>query len=96
MLLIITTTQQVLQLNYSEGRHYRTHQLVFYRMFLHEDDYTDINMERWQNVFSLDDLQQQVSDDVSNYYSLKNASGDLLDRYQPRMQTDAKCFMNKT
>jgi len=69
---------------------------VFYRMFLHEDDYTDINMERWQNVFSLDDLQSQVQNDVSNYYSLKDASGDMLDRYYPRMQTDPKCFMNKT
>jgi hypothetical protein len=65
-------------------------------MFLHQDDYTDINMERWQNVFSLDDLQQQVQQDVSNYYSLKDDSGDMLDRYLPRMQTDTRCFMNGT
>lgn len=65
-------------------------------MFLHEDDYTDINMERWQNVFTLDDLQDQVQKDVANYYSLRDESGDMLDRYQPRLQKNEKCFVNGT
>jgi hypothetical protein len=40
-------TTLVLFLNVSEGKHYRTHSLVFYKLFFKDDSYTDIGMERF-------------------------------------------------
>jgi hypothetical protein len=60
ILLVIATTSQVFFLNTSEGKHYRTHSLVFYKLFFNDDSYTDLGMERFQNIFTVDDLADKI------------------------------------
>jgi len=41
-------------LNWKEGQHYRTHQIVFYRLFYDGGEaYVDLNMERYKHIFQL-------------------------------------------
>lgn len=41
----------------SEGKHFRSHSLVFYKIFYDDsDDYNSIDFEKTQNIFTLDDL----------------------------------------
>lgn len=68
ILLVIGCTAQVLFLNVSEGKHFRSHELVFYNQFFKEDLYTDIGFERFQNIFTLDELVQLVNTSVTNYF----------------------------
>lgn len=45
-------------------------------------------MERFQNIFTIDDLADKVQDWVGNYYGIED---DMLDNYIPRGISDPSC-----
>lgn len=63
-------------------------------MFFNDDDYTDLAMQRQRNIFSLTELNDFISQSVSNYYGLSNKN-DTLDTYLPLEVGDINCFLNK-
>lgn len=63
ILLVIVTTSQVLLLNYTEGQHFRTHQILFYRLFFDGGDpYLDYDFHRFKHIFQLYDDPEDEPD----------------------------------
>jgi len=66
-------------------------------LFFKEDPYTDMGMERFQNIFDLDGddgLIDMVSNSVQYYYNMSasNEYEDMLDHYTPMNIHDPNCF----